>query len=78
MLKKFALDKTNGTKITLFFVLGPPTHHSFTFNLQYLYELKRKVRLSKTLKLCMGFSIFDSVSFLLKIYIFVQQNAWIT
>ena len=25
-----------------------PTHHGFTFNLQFLYKLKHKVRLSKT------------------------------
>ena len=45
-----------------------PTHHSFTFNLLFLYELKHKVHLSKT-----GFSIFDSVSFLLK-FIFLFNN----
>ena len=28
------------------------------------------------LKLCVGFSIFDSVSFLLKFIFLVQQNAW--
>ena len=27
--------------------------------------------------MCVGFSIFDSVSFLLKLYIFVQKAAWI-
>ena len=31
-----------------FFLSRAPTHHSFTFNLQFLYELKHKVRLSKT------------------------------
>ena len=58
MLKKFPSDKINGTKNALFFLSRAPTHHSFTFNLRFLYELKHKVRLSKT--------IFDSVSFLLK------------
>ena len=49
MLKKFPSDKINGTKNALFFFLSPaPTHHSFTFNLQLLYELKRKARFSKT------------------------------
>ena len=48
MLKKFPSDKINGTKNTLFLLSRAPTHHSFTFNLQFLYELKHKVRLSKT------------------------------
>ena len=30
------------------FLLQTPTHHSFTFNLQFLYDLKYKVRFSKT------------------------------
>ena len=47
--------------------------HSFTLDLQFLYGLKRRVRLSKTV--CVRFSIFIPVSFLLKFYIFVQQNA---
>ena len=63
MLKNFPSDKINGTKNAFFFLSRIPTHHSFTFNLRFLYELKHKVRLSKTV---VGFSIFDSVSFLLK------------
>ena len=33
----------------------------FTINLRYLYDVKQMVHLSKS---CVGFSIFDSVSFL--------------
>ena len=69
MLKKIPLDKINGTKNALFLLSWVPTHHSF--NLQFLYELKHKVRLSKTL--C-GFSIFDSASFLLKFILFFKKN----
>ena len=29
-------------------LLQAPTHHSFTFNLRFLYDLKHKVRFSKT------------------------------
>ena len=47
MLKKIPSDKRNGTKNALFFLSRAPTHHSLTFNLRFLYELKRKVRLSK-------------------------------
>ena len=48
MLKKFPSDKITGTKNAFFFLSRAPTHHSFTFNLRFLYELKHKVRLSKT------------------------------
>ena len=63
MLKKFPSDKINGTKNALF-SFASSNHHSFTFNLRVLYELKHKRFVS--LKQCVGFSIFDSVSFLLK------------
>ena len=48
MLKKFPSDKISGTKNAPFFLSRAPTHHSFTFNLQFLNELKHKVHLSKT------------------------------
>ena len=48
MLKKISSDKINGSKNALYFLSRDSTHHSFTFNLQFLYELKRKVHLSKT------------------------------
>ena len=64
MSKEFPSDKTNAKKNTLFFLWQAPTHHSFIFNLQFSYELKHKARVS--LKLCVGFSNFASVSFLLK------------
>ena len=73
MLKKFPLDKINDTKNVLFFLLLAPTHHSFTFNLRFLYELKRKVLVSKTVCWIFHFR-FRFVS--VKVYIFVQQNAW--
>ena len=59
MLRKFSSYKISGTKNALFFLSRAPTHHIFTFNLRFLHELKRKIRLSKTL--CVGFSISDSV-----------------
>ena len=48
MFKKLSSDKINGTKNALLFLSRAPTHHSFTFNLRFLHELKQKVRLSKT------------------------------
>ena len=48
MCEQFPSGKLNGTKNALFFLSQAPTHHSFTFNLQFLYELKDKVSLSKS------------------------------
>ena len=70
--KKFLLDKINGTKNALFFLLRAPTNHRFTFNLRFLYELKHKVRFSKPV--CEIFH-FQFRFVLIKIYIFLQQNA---
>ena len=73
MLKKFPSDKINGTKNALFFLSRAPTHQSFTFNLRSLYELKHKVRLSKTV--C-GIFHFRFHFIFTKVCIFVQQNTW--
>ena len=40
MLKKFIPDKINGTKNGIFFLSQASTHHSFTLNLKFLYELR--------------------------------------
>ena len=73
MLKKFPSDKINGTKKVLFFLSQAPTHHSFIFNLLFLYELKRKVHLSKTV--CWIFHFRFRFVFII-FYIFIQQNTW--
>ena len=73
MLKKFPSDKINVTKNALFFLSRTPTRHSFTFNSQFLYELKHKVHLSKTV--C-GILHFQFRLVIIKVYIFVQQKAW--
>ena len=65
MLKKFLSDKINGTKNALSFLSRAPAHHSF--------DLKHKVRLSKTV--C-GIAHFRFRFVFIKVYIFVQQNAW--
>ena len=59
-------------KNALFFLSRGTTHHSFTCNLRSLYELKRKVRLSKTVWVF----LFRFRLVFTKVYIFVQQNAW--
>ena len=74
MLKKFPSDKINDTKSALFsFVSSNSLHHSFTFNLLFLYELKHKVRLSKTVCRTLHFRLH---LVFIKVYIFIQQNAW--
>ena len=69
--KKFLRTKKNGIRNALFFSQAP-THHSFTFNLRFLYALKHKVCLSKTV--CWIFH-FRFCFVFIKVYIFVQQNA---
>ena len=73
MLKKILSDKINVTKNALFLLSRAPTHHSFTFNLRFLYELKHKVRGSKSV--CGSFHFRFRFVFI-KVYIFVQQYAW--
>ena len=70
-------DKTqiNRTKNAFFLLLGVPTHHSFTFDSPFLYDLKHKVRLSKSM--CGIFHFRFPFSFFINIYIFVQQKVWI-
>ena len=48
MLKRSPSDKTNVTQNTLFSLSLAPTHHSFTFNSQFLRELRHKAHLPKT------------------------------
>ena len=72
MLKKFPSGKINVTRNAIFFLLRATTYHSFTFSLRFLYELKHKVRLSKTV--C-GIFHFQFCFAFIKIHIFVQQNA---
>ena len=73
MLKKFSSDKRSGANTTLFSISRAPTHHSFTFNLEFLHKLKHKVRLSKTVCRILHFQ-FRFI--FIKIFIFVQQNPW--
>ena len=68
MLKQSPSDRINGTKDALFFLLKAPTHHNFPFNLRFLYELRHKVRLSKTMR---GVFQFRFRFVFIKVYIFV-------
>ena len=73
MLKKNYFGQNRWYKKCPFCLSQAPTHHSFTFNLLFLYELKHMVRLSKTV--CAIFH-FRFRSVFIKDYIFVQQNVW--
>ena len=70
MWRKFSLDKINVTKMHCF-PSRDPTFYSFTFNSRFLYELEHKF---VSLKACVGFSIFDSVSLLLKFTFFYSTK----
>ena len=72
--KKFPSDKINISKHALFLLLWATTHHSFTFNLRFLFELKHKLI---SLKMCVEFSIFDSASFLLKFMFLFNKKHWL-
>ena len=74
--KVYASDKIDDTKNAVFFLLQAPTHHSFTFNSDsYMSWSTRFV----SLKRCVGFSIFDFISFLLKfIFLFNKIRELIT
>ena len=70
-LKKFLSDKINVTKNALFFLSRAPAHNSFTFNSQFLYELKHMVHLSKTV--CGIFHVSIPSRFT-KVYNFVYKK----
>ena len=72
LFKKFPSDKVNGTKNALFFIRE---HQLITVLLLICDSYMSWGTRFASLKLRVVFSIFDSVSFLLK-FVFVQQNAW--
>ena len=56
-----------------FFLSWAATHHSFTFNMRILYELKYKLCLCK---IVFGIFHFRFCFVFIKVHIFVQQRAW--
>ena len=71
MLKKFPSDKKNDKRNVLLFLSRVRTHHSFTFNMQSLDELKHKLRRSK--RVCEIF-YFNFHFIFIKAYIFVLEK----
>ena len=49
-VKKISFWENKRYKNAIVFLSGAPTHHSFNFNLRFLYELKH-VRVSKTIEI---------------------------
>ena len=67
MLEKIPSDKTNGLTNALFFLSWGSTHHSFTFDLRFSYELEHKFCPSKILRRIFHFwfrSVFIKFIFL--------------
>ena len=74
MLKKYPSDKINVAKKRCKENFArAPTHHSFTFNSRFLYELKHKVHLPKSV--C-GIFHFRFRLVFIKVYNFVQQKVY--
>ena len=71
MLKKFPSGKIDITKNALVFLSWTLIHHTFTFNSRFLYELKYKDHLSKTL--CEIFNFRFRLA-LIKIFIFLNKK----
>ena len=64
--------KKKVTKNAFFFLSRAPSHHGWTFNLQFLNELKHMFHLSKTM---FGVVHFRFRLVFIKLYSFVQQKA---
>ena len=73
-VKKFTSAKKKCSKKSPPFSFVSSTHHSFTFISRFLYELEHKVPLSKTVS---GIFHFRFRFGFIKVYIFLQQKAWI-
>ena len=72
-VKTISFEQNKRYKKCTQFLLRAPTHHSFTFNLRFLYEMKRKVHLSERVS---GVFHFRFLLVFMKVCIFVQQKAW--
>ena len=66
MLTKGSFWQNIRHKNALFFLSRAPTHHKFSFNLWFLYELKHKLCLFKTVCGIFHFRFVDSILSFLK------------
>ena len=72
MLKKNSFEQNKRYKKYAAFSFASSKSSQFYFNLRFLYELKHKVRFSKSV--CGIFNFLFRLIFI-KVYIFVQQKA---
>ena len=70
--KKNSFGQNKRYKNALFFLSRAPTHHSFTFNSQFLYELRHQAHPSKSMY---GIFHFQFRLAFIKGYVFGQQKA---
>ena len=75
MLKKGSFWQNIRYKNALFFLSRAPTHHSFSFNLWFLYELKHKLCLSKTVYGIFRFRFVDSILSFLKFIFLLNKTS---
>ena len=73
ILKKFPSDKINGYKKCLFFSFASSNSSVILLICGFYMSWSTSF---VSVKMCVGLSIFDFVSPLLKFKFFVQQNAW--
>ena len=59
--------------LSIFFLIMRIRNLQCTFNMQFLYDLRHKIRLSK---IVCGIFHFRFRFVFIKVYIFLQQNAW--
>ena len=59
--------------LSIFFLIMRIRNLQCTFNIQFLYDLRHKIRLSK---IVCGIFHFRFRFVFIKVYIFLQQNAW--
>ena len=59
--------------LSIFFLIMIIRNLQCTFNMQFLYDLRHKIRLSK---IVCGIFHFRFRFVFIKVYIFLQQNAW--
>ena len=65
-------DKINVTKSALVFLSRFPTHHSFTCNLQFLFEPKHKIHLCKAV--CDIFHFWFPLVFIKAVFLFSKNH----
>ena len=75
-VKKLPFGQNKRYRKSLFFLSRAPFHHSFTFDLRFLYELKRKVSLTLCVGLIFHFRFRFAFIFILFKFIFLLNKMY--